>query len=169
MDVASLRSLHETENGRLKKFFQRRLRNNEDASDAMQETFLRVLYASRSTLIENPQAYLYQVAKNVANRTLGRAAKDAGLFLSFDVSELHIADDAPCQERIVSGRQCLLLLAQAIAELPNRCQQVFILSRLHGMPNGEIAAELGITRNMVEKHIIKALLHCRNVRLKINS
>jgi DNA-directed RNA polymerase specialized sigma24 family protein len=45
---------------------------------------------------------------------------------------------------------------------------VFILSRLHGMANGEIAARLGISRNMVEKHIIKALIHCRNARVEIN-
>ncbi len=58
-------------------------------------------------------------------------------------------------------------MARAIEALPKRCQQVFVLSRLHGHPNGEIAARLGISRNMVEKHIIKALLHCRQVRAQI--
>lgn len=168
MDVVFLRSLHEQEKGRLRRFFQRRLRNSEDAADAVQETFLRVLSASRSTLIENPQAYLYQVARTVASRTISRSLQESGLFLPVEMSELHIADDAPCQERIINGRQGLLLLARAIAELPNRCQQVFILSRLHGMSNGAIAVELGISRNMVEKHIIKALLHCRRLRMQIN-
>ena len=31
----------------------------------------------------------------------------------------------------------------------------------------EIALRLGISRNMVEKHIIKALLHCRRSRLDL--
>ena len=35
------------------------------------------------------------------------------------------------------------------------------MSRLDGLRNGEIAERLGISRNMVEKHIIKAMLHCR--------
>jgi RNA polymerase sigma-70 factor (ECF subfamily) len=35
---------------------------------------------------------------------------------------------------------------------------------LHGLPNGEIATLLGISRNMVEKHIMRALLSCRALR-----
>ena len=39
---------------------------------------------------------------------------------------------------------------------------------LHRLPRAkEIADKLGISRNMVEKHIIKALIHCREVRSEI--
>lgn len=58
-------------------------------------------------------------------------------------------------------------MARTIEGLPNRCQQVFILSRLHGLSNGAIADQLGISRNMVEKHIIRALLECRKMRAEI--
>jgi RNA polymerase sigma-70 factor (ECF subfamily) len=158
--------LHRTEEGRIRRYFLRRLRNAADAADATQETFLRFLSAPQTTVIENPQAYLFQIAKSVASRTTARHAADAHLFLPAEAG-LDQPLDAPCQERIVNARQCLILLAKAIEKLPNRCQEVFILSRLHGMPNGEIAARLGISRNMVEKHIIKALIHCRNTRAEI--
>jgi RNA polymerase sigma-70 factor (ECF subfamily) len=36
-----------------------------------------------------------------------------------------------------------------------------LLVRFEGLSNGEVASRLGITRNMVEKHLIKGLLHCR--------
>ncbi|MEP9378338.1 sigma-70 family RNA polymerase sigma factor [Aquabacter sp. CN5-332] len=166
MTGALLNMLHATEEGRLRRFFQRRLRNREDAADATQETFLRMLSLPQKTVIENPQAYLFQVAKSVASSVSMRRAADAALFLPEEAGE-HAADDAPGQERVVLGRQGLLLMAQAIAQLPNRCQEVFILSRLHGMANGEIADRLGISRNMVEKHIIRALLACRKVRAEI--
>ena len=159
--------LHRTEEGRLRRYFLRRLRNAADAADATQETFLRFLSAPQTTIIENPQAYLFQIAKSVASRTTMRNAADARLFLPAEAG-LNEPLDAPSQERIVNGRQCLILLARAIEKLPNRCQEVFILSRLHGMANGEIAARPGISRNMVEKHIIKALIHCRNARAEIN-
>lgn len=145
----------------------RRFKNDNDVADATQETFLRMLSASRTTLIENPQAYLYRVAQSVAITFSKRSSLESKLFCGFDPDCLPVADDAPDQERIVDARQTLLIFATAISQLPTRCQQVFILSRLHDYSNGEIAAELGISRNMVEKHIIKALLHCRQLRAKI--
>lgn len=158
--------LQRSEEGRLRRFFMRRFRNATEAADATQETFLRMLDAPSKTIIENPQAYLFQIAKSVARITSARLAADSGLFLPAIIGE-NQAEDAPDQERIVNGRQSLLLLAKAIEKLPNRCQEVFILSRLHGLSNGEIADKLGISRNMVEKHIIKALIHCREVRSEI--
>lgn len=161
-----VQELQRSEENRLRRFFMRRFRNVAEASDATQETFLRMLDVPQKTIIENPQAYLFQIAKSVARATSARLAADADLFLPAIVGE-NQAMDAPDQERIVSGRQSVILLAKAIEKLPNRCQEVFILSRLHGMSNGEIATRLGISRNMVEKHIIKALLHCRKVRSEI--
>jgi RNA polymerase sigma-70 factor (ECF subfamily) len=161
-----VRDLQRTEEGRLRRYFLRRLRNAADASDATQETFLRLLALPQNTVIENPQAYLFQIARSVASRTTARSMADARLFAPAEAG-LDQPHDGPCAERILNARQCLLLLARAIEKLPNRCQEVFILSRLHGMTNGEIAARLGISRNMVEKHIIKALLRCRSVRAEI--
>lgn len=158
-----LRLLDDRQEGRLQRFFRRRLESREDAADATQETLLRVLEASHGTLIENPQAYLYQVAKSVARITIARRSRDAILFVAPEEG-VDQPDDAPLADRIVMARQGLSIMARAIEELPARCQQVFILSRLRGLSNGEIAVELGISRNMVEKHIIRALMHCRKTR-----
>ncbi|MEX2453900.1 MAG: sigma-70 family RNA polymerase sigma factor [Rhodospirillaceae bacterium] len=64
-------------------------------------------------------------------------------------------------EAVAAGRERLAILSHAVDELPPRCREVFLLSRLDGLSNGEIAQRLGISRNMVEKHIIKAMVHCR--------
>lgn len=158
--------LQKTEEGKLRRFFMRRFRNSSEAADATQETFLRMLEVPQRTVIENPQAYLFQVAKSVARIASDRMSASAKV-LALDVDGLDVADDAPSQERVLNGRQCLLLMARAIEQLPRRCQEVFILSRVHGLSNGQIAELLGISRNMVEKHIIKALLRCRDVRLEL--
>lgn len=167
MTDAMVQGLHEREESRIRRFFSRRLRNREDAVDATQETFMRMLEASRSTLIENPQAYLFQVARSVARVASERAARERAMFVEDSEGLECAAEDRPIQDRIVNARQCLLIMARTIEGLPNRCQQVFILSRLHGLSNGAIASELGISRNMVEKHIIRALLECRKMRAEI--
>lgn len=161
-----VQELQRSDERRLHRFFMRRFRNVADAADATQETFLRMLDVPTTTVIENPQAYLFQVAKSVARVASARMAADANLFLP-EIAGMDQALDAPDQERVVSARQGLMLMAKAIEKLPNRCQEVYILSRLHGLSNGEISDKLGISRNMVEKHIIKALIHCRKMRQEI--
>lgn len=154
--------LHASEGSRLLRFFRAQLRSPQDAADATQETFLRLMGAPRPEAIANPQAYLFAVARSVAIAIDRRAARDRMLFTDADPQAAACPD--PGVERLLAARQELALLARAIRRLPRRCQQVFILSRLHGLPNGQIAAQLGISRNIVEKHIMRALIGCAEAR-----
>lgn len=155
--------LHASEGSRLMRFFRASLRSPQDAADATQETFLRLMGAPRLDAIANPQAYLFAVARSVAIAIDRHAARDRVLFAASSDPEA-AACPGPDVERLIAARQELALLARAIRQLPRRCQQVFILSRLHGLSNGDIAARLGISRNMVEKHIMRALLSCAEAR-----
>lgn len=53
--------------------------------------------------------------------------------------------------------QRLEALKRIIEALPARQRQVFLLHRLHDMPQQEIADALGISRNMVTQHFNKAM------------
>jgi RNA polymerase sigma factor (sigma-70 family) len=163
LDISLVEQLQQTEEGRLRRFFLRRLRNREDAADATQETFLRLLTAAPKEDLRNPHAYLFQVAKSVAHGVTARLMRDSALF-SEDLDQTQVADDAPSPERVVAARQQLALLIETILALPPKCRVVFVLSRLEGLSNGEIAEKLGVSRNMVEKHIIRALMACRQAR-----
>jgi RNA polymerase sigma factor (sigma-70 family) len=164
LDFGLVERLQRTEEGRLRRFFIKRLRNGEDAADATQETFLRLLTTTPKTDIRNPQAYLFQVAKTVAHGITARLLRDSALFADeLDVG--CVADEAPGPQRIVEARQQLALLIETISMLPPKCRTVFVLSRLEGLSNGEIAERLGVSRNMVEKHIIRALMACRQARI----
>ena len=52
------------------------------------------------------------------------------------------------------------LLYKTIEQLPPKCRQVFLLSRVRRMTYGEIAQHCGISRKMVEKHVSHALAVC---------
>ena len=168
MQGISVDALYRHEGLKLRRLLARLLDNPADAADASQETYLRMVAALSRTSVEHPTALLFRIATNVALRMRNRRRLENSLFSpKTDLEWEEIADGYALPERETIARQELRRLAQAIDELPPRCREVFLLSRFDGLANGEIAARLGITRNMVEKHIIRALVHCRRSRLDL--
>lgn len=53
-------------------------------------------------------------------------------------------------------------LEHALAALPLKCRQVFVWQRLDGCSQQEIADRLGISKNMVEKYMIRTMRHLRD-------
>jgi RNA polymerase sigma-70 factor (ECF subfamily) len=162
MRPIALDALHQTEGVKLRRFLLRLLGNQADAADAHQETYLRMLAALPHTHVEQPSAFLFQIAHNVALRMRNRRRREERVFQSVSEADLaNVVDGYALPERQAIARHELRRLAAAVDELPPRCREVFLLVRIDGLANGEAAARLGISRNMVEKHLIKALLHCR--------
>ncbi len=61
----------------------------------------------------------------------------------------------------IISQQELAILDAAIRELPDKCREVFLLYRGHGLSMREIAIYLSISEKTVEKHVARAMLHCR--------
>ena len=144
MSKALLQVLDADEESRLMRFFRRRLKNREDAADAMQETVLRALEVSHATLIDNPQAYLFQIARSVARLTAIRQSRERPLFAPYEAG-FAVACEEPGQERIVAGRQHLILMARAIEALPSTLKDVLILRDVEGVEAREVCELLKIT------------------------
>jgi RNA polymerase sigma-70 factor (ECF subfamily) len=48
-------------------------------------------------------------------------------------------------------------ITRAVDALPERCREVFVMSRFRGMKNDQIAKELGLSKRTVETHISNAI------------
>ena len=144
----------------LRRFLTRLLRNEDAAAEVAQDAYLRLIRFRPRRLVEDPKAYLFQVAANAARDRMVRERATHGLIDDRVLADT-IACPEPSAEAVTLGRERMCRLIDAVNELPPRCRDVFLLSRFDGLANGEIAARLGISRNMVEKHIIKAMVHCR--------
>lgn len=140
-------------------FLRQRLRVPDDALDVAQETYIRLLQYQNSTQVRSPASMLFRIAINVAN-DLGRADKARHLSDQCPVDAVELASDQPSAERQLSAAQDLAVLRAAIAGLPPRCRQVFLLSRVRQMTYPQIARHCGISVKMVEKHISHALAIC---------
>src|SRR5215831_5359999 len=143
----------------LVRFLKHRLRVSEDASDVAQEAYIRMMHYEGSKEIQSAPSLLFRIAINVAH-DLGRAEMSRRRSDHCSVDDVELISDVPTPEREIAAEQDLELAYQAIAELPPKCQQVFLLSRVKRMTYPEIAAHCGISVKMVEKHISHALQIC---------
>jgi RNA polymerase sigma factor (sigma-70 family) len=168
----SLTQAVETYYEELRRFVRQRTGSASIADDMVQETWIRANTTS-SVLPDNPRAYLYRMAGNLAidhlrrQKTWERAGfpvdKEQIDYYGAEAEELPNNSHDPVEVAI--SQQELAALNAAVRELPDKCREVFLLYRGHGLSMREVAALLSISEKTVEKHIAKAMVHCR-ARLK---
>jgi len=138
----------------------RHLGSQHSASDLVQEACARILARPDPLQLSNPAAYLYRTAINLAYNASSHRGVEHRVH-----GEIALAQDpaSPALDpaRIYADRQDLARVMAVIDRLPPRCREVFLLYRFEGLDQGTIAARLGISRNMVEKHVIRAMRDCR--------
>ena len=61
----------------------------------------------------------------------------------------------------LEAQQSLGLYCEALASLPEKCRQVFILRKVHGLAHKEIALRMSLSVSSVEKYLTRAVLACR--------
>lgn len=130
------------------------------AEDVVQETWLRIRGLQRRPATERARAYLFRMAVNLAIDHLRSEQVRARHLDATSVFE-DVPGDIPSPDRIVDYQQRVAILRDAVEELPPRRREVFKLHKFDGLSHAQIASRLGISRNMVEKHIIRGLAHCR--------
>lgn len=155
----SVRALIERYHGSLISFLRQRLRIADDAADVAQEAYINMLQYEGSREVKSPSSLLFRVAINVAN-DVGRYEQVRHAADHFDLDNLDMDSGMATPERKVAAAQDLDLLYTAIENLPPRCQQVFLLSRVHSLTYPQIAKHCGISVKMVEKHVSHALAVC---------
>ena len=132
------------------------LRDREIAKDVIQEVFLSFWENRLTSDIQNVGGYL------------SRSAKFASLkHIRDDHSSLHQQIDhaenlTSAEEHRLDTEELEQQIDGVIAELPERCREVFLLSREEHLTNKEIAQKLDLSQRTVETHISNALKHLKN-------
>jgi RNA polymerase sigma factor (sigma-70 family) len=133
--------------------------NRHDVEDVLQEAFVRSFEAEGSRTIHDARAFLLRTARNVALDHVSSASyRRTGSLHALD--EDHFIDQAAPVEAQVDSEQRFLAFCEAVGSLPEQCRRVFVLRKVYGLSQVEIAQRLGIAESTVEKHIAKGLLLC---------
>ncbi|MEG3164416.1 sigma-70 family RNA polymerase sigma factor [Sphingomonas sp. PB2P19] len=166
---AGLSAVLATNRVQLVRFFTGRTGSAAEAEDVVQEIWLHIAQPSAGLAvgpIGNPLAYLHRVGMNIVLdrvRARGRRERrDAGYVETTTVVVGAAAiGESPSAFDAVVARDRVARLAAVLAGPPEGAMRVFRRHRIDGVSHAEIAAELGITRSAVEKHIAVALKHLR--------
>jgi RNA polymerase sigma-70 factor, ECF subfamily len=132
------------------------LRQHQDAEDATQETFLRVLrYRSRLAGVDDPKTWLARIAWRVAvDRSGQRQANEISIE---DVSSAAEPASAEAFADVrLEGTQVGAVLEKMIRALPKKLRQPLILSTVEEMSPREIAAILAISEAAVRSRVFRA-------------
>ncbi|CAN2534199.1 putative+RNA+polymerase+sigma+factor+FecI [Methylocapsa aurea] len=134
---------------------------SQDAQDLLQDTYVSVRRYATSKAIADPEAFLFKTAVNVAKNHRNRRATEQKYLDAGSVPE-NQAEAGPLQDEQLDAQRRLGLLAETIRGLPPRCREAFMLLRVEELPPEEVARRLGISRNMVQKHLQLALQRCHD-------
>ncbi|MCS3419846.1 sigma-70 family RNA polymerase sigma factor [Pseudomonas yamanorum] len=140
-------------------FLNAKLGNRQVAEDVVHDAYVRVLGRASEVPIEQPRAFLYRTALNLVIDGHRRNALRQDEPLEVLDSEERFALSSP--HHCLDHDQRLEMLERALAELPALCRDSFLLRKIDGLSHLQIAGRLGISRALVEKHIVNAMKHCR--------
>jgi RNA polymerase sigma factor (sigma-70 family) len=158
------------EQGRLRNFIRRRVDDEADAEDILQDVFYELLEAYRLMKpIEQVGAWLYRVARN---RIIDRFRKKKPMPLSaasepeeeggdrLSLEELLPSPDAGPE---ASYARSILLeeLDAALGELPEEQREVFVAHEINGISFEELSAETGVGVSTLLSRKHRAVLHLR--------
>lgn len=131
------------------------------AYDVLHDALIRFAISTSQERVKEPHAYLNTIVRNLIIDDHREALRFIPLLYE-DGEPITGPDMAPplvpSAEHLADIQQRLAILQNIIDLLPARCKEVFWLFKIEGLPQQEIADKLGISLNMVQKHIIRAML-----------
>ncbi|WP_277984453.1 RNA polymerase sigma factor [Sphingomonas faeni] len=159
-----LRALVEKYSRPLSRYFNRRVSTPHDVPDLVQEVFLRLSRLTDPNDIRQRDSFIFVTAANVLKDQARRdQVRGAGLSDPIDDFSLEGSDFSP--DRVLESRQVADALRRALAELPERTRDVFVLRMLEGLKMADVAHAMAISTRAAEKHQARALAHVAD-RLK---
>ena len=133
-----------------------------EIEDIVQEAYVRVCQVEEKSEIRAPRAYLYRAVRNLAldhvKRAESRLTDCLGDEADGTLAEAGLYENDTLQQ--VASNEEFSLFCDAVRHLPVQCRRAFVLRKVYGYSQREIATELGLSESTVEKHIALGMKRC---------
>lgn len=145
---------------RLNDFARNVVKDNVVSQDIVQDVFVKIWEKRDEVETINLEAYLFRLVRNRCldhikhMRVVHNRMQEIEISSKFE--ELYRIDfigDAPY---LLFEKELISKIEETVKKLPDRCREVFILSRVNKLKNKEIADKLSISIKNVERHLSRA-------------
>jgi RNA polymerase sigma-70 factor (ECF subfamily) len=157
---------------RLVRFSQMYVSSQQDAENIVQDVFLHLWeHWDKTDSLINMNAFLFMSVKNkcidyLRKQTQFKQRERPLSELQEKELQLNLYSLQVLDENNLFQEEIEAIVTDAIHSLPERCREIFILSRLEGLRYREIASQLNISTNTVEGQMSIAL---RKLKTKLKN
>ena len=139
------------------------LKDVEAANDVVQECFCR-LYERRRELRKELQVrpYLYKSVYNACMDAIKHQKVESN-YINQELLDFYFSKvvETPEAEQALLYEDLKGAIQDAINKLPERCREIFVLSKVDGLSNKQIAEQLNISMKTVEAQMTTAFVRLR--------
>ncbi|WP_339720192.1 RNA polymerase sigma factor [uncultured Paraglaciecola sp.] len=132
---------------------------SDDVEDIVQETFIKSYEAGLKQEIKFERTYMLTTARNLALNHVYKASERKNQSLD-DMKNLPSDLTSKSLESQIESKERFLHFCRATDTLSVEVKRVFLLKKVYGMSQKDIAGYIGLSESTVEKHVAKGLFQC---------
>jgi RNA polymerase sigma-70 factor (ECF subfamily) len=158
VETIDVERLFREHNVALLRFIAAKIGSEQEAREIAQEAYVHLLQLDCPAAISFLRAFLFKTA---ANLTIDRLRQRRRRLHMTSMADLDFAAFDLTPERQLSGEQAVTVLGDAVARLPAKCRQAFLLHRVYEIQIEEIAERMGIGVCMARRYVARGLDYVR--------
>lgn len=160
-DLTAFNKLYKAIEPKLYAFTYKMLRDKEETEEVVQDVFVKVW--EKKHLFDpqqNIESYIFSISKNIVYNRAKRKVYELALKRHI-IHQNNISENAT--DNTIDYQELNQILDKIFDAMPPARKQVFIMSRIEGLSNKEIAVKLNTSISNIENHINKALRGIREI------